>query len=130
MKLSSHAIIQHALGFAVLVAGQWAGELTVLGLGLPLPGPLVGMVFLLLALIVAGRVVKPVALASGVMLRHMMLLLLPAVAGIGETYAFVVGQWLPFAAAVALGTVMTMVVTAMVLQALLRRPHGRGLGDE
>ena len=112
------------LGIALLVLAQMAGDAAVARLGLPLPGALVGMLLLLAVLIVMGRVPRPIELAAGPLLRHIMMFLMPVVAGVLEHSSVLQGQWLPFLVSSLLGTFLTLVVTAALLQRLLRTKPG------
>lgn len=109
------------LGLACLILAQTAGELAVNRLGLPLPGALIGMLLLLAVLIALGRVPKPIDLAAGALLRHIMLFLMPVVAGVLEHLDVLAGQWLPFLVATLVGSALTLVVTAALLKYLLAR---------
>src|ERR1700694_1976716 len=64
--------------FAALLLFQLVGELTVRSLGLPFPGPVVGLVLLFVALMIRGGVPEPLRAVSTTLLRHLMLLLVPA----------------------------------------------------
>lgn len=68
-------------GLAYLLAFQLAGEVVVRGLGLPLPGPVLGLAFLLLAMRVerVSAAVEPVA---RVLLANLSLLFVPAGVGV------------------------------------------------
>jgi holin-like protein len=59
-------------GFGILLLCQSAGELLARGFGLPLPGPVIGMLILLLALnLKAAR--EPVAASANALLDHLLL---------------------------------------------------------
>ncbi len=103
-----------------LVLCQLTGEFVVRALGIPLPGALIGLVLLTIALIVLGRVPQALAKVSGGLLRNMMLLLAPAVVGLIDNMARVREEWLPFLVACVAGAVITLAVTAVVLQRLLK----------
>ncbi len=109
------------LGLALLVLAQKAGELAVATIGLPLPGSLIGMLLLLAVLIGLGRVPRPIELAAGGLLRHIMLFLMPVVAGVLDHVGLLQGQWLSFLVAGLLGTFLTLAGTATLLQRLLRQ---------
>lgn len=109
----------------VLVLCQLLGEWLVRSLGIPLPGALIGLVLLTVALVVLGRVPQALGKVSGGLLRNMMLLLAPAVVGLIDNMARVREEWLPFLVACVAGAVITLAVTGIVLQRLLRTaaPH-------
>lgn len=107
--------------FAVLLVLQLVGELLVQSLGLPLPGPLIGMLLLFGLLVWRGGVPEPLRKLGEVLLQNMMLLFIPAVAGVMMLFDRVAQEWLPFFVACIGGAAVTLAVTALVLQALLRR---------
>ena len=106
---------------AVLVAFQLLGDFLVQLFALPVPGSMVGLVGLTLALIALGRVPAALGKVSGGLLRNMMLLLAPIVAGLIDNFGRVREEWLPFLVAGVAGSVITLTVTAVVLQRLLRK---------
>lgn len=121
--------------FAVLLVLQLVGELLVQSLGLPLPGPLIGMLLLFGLLVWRGGVPEPLRRLGEVLLQNMMLLFIPAVAGVMMLFDRVAQEWLPFFVACIGGAAVTLAVTALVLQALLRRRPpdaslARSLADE
>lgn len=117
--------------FAVLLVLQLVGELLVQSLGLPLPGPLIGMLLLFGILVWRGGVPEPLRRLGEVLLQNMMLLFIPAVAGVMMLFDRVAQEWLPFFVACIGGAAVTLAVTALVLQALLRRrPPDASLAGE
>ena len=103
--------------FAVLLAFQCLGEGLVFLLGLPVPGPVAGMLALLVALIAWPRLHEVVESGANELLRHLSLLFLPAGVGIIAAAASGSGHWLAIGAAVVFSTLATLAVTALVLQA-------------
>ena len=65
-----------------LVLCQFVGEVAARALGLPLPGPVLGLLLLLVLLIVRGGPDKDMRATSGVLLRHLSLLFVPAGVGV------------------------------------------------
>ena len=112
--------------FAALLVFQFLGDVLSHGLHLPLPGPLVGMLLLFFALLLRGKVPAPLANTSGQLLQHMMLMFVPAVAGVMLHFDRVAREWQPFLMACVVGTLVTLTVTALTLQWLLRRQPGVG----
>ncbi len=112
--------------FAALLAFQFLGEVAVRALHLPLPGALAGMLLLFAALLLRGKVPAPLANTSGQLLQHMMLMFVPAVAGVMLHFDRVAREWQPFLMACVVGTLVTLTVTALMLQWLLRRQPGVG----
>lgn len=104
-----------------LLVFQLLGELLVHGLGLPLPGPLVGMLLLFAALFLRGGVPEPLNHTATTLLQNMMLLFIPGIAGVMLHFDRIADEWLPFLVACVVGAAVTLVVTALTLQWLLRR---------
>ncbi|PRX37337.1 Putative effector of murein hydrolase LrgA, UPF0299 family [Meinhardsimonia xiamenensis] len=69
-------------GLALLLSLQLAGELAVRALGLPLPGPVLGMAGLLAMLSASPRLGEVVAPTAGVLLANLSLLFVPAGVGV------------------------------------------------
>ncbi len=106
-------------GFALLLVCQLIGEITVQALSLPVPGPLVGMLLLFSGLVLRGELPDGVRDAANALLRHLMLLFIPAVTGVMMYFDRIAQEWLPFMAACIVGTAVTMVATALTLRWML-----------
>lgn len=100
---------------------QLAGDALVHLSGLPLPGPVLGLVLLLIGLLAWGRVPQGLANTADSLLPHSMLLFMPSVAGVMLHFERVAREWQPFLVASLAGTVITLAVTALTLRWLLRR---------
>jgi len=101
-------------GLAWLLALQSLGELLARGLKLPFPGPVIGMLLLLLALR-WPLVREPVAACANFILSHLSLLFVPV--GVGMmTHLGLLGQYgLRILVVVVLSTWIGLGVTAWVL---------------
>ena len=108
----------------VLLMLQLIGEVAVRWSGAPLPGPVVGMLLLFLAL--RWRQTLPDALraVAETLLSHLSLLFIPAGVGIMQYGALLSQEWLAVAAALVLSTLITVAVTALAMQAVIRRYPG------
>ena len=111
-------------GFAWLLLLQSAGELLSRGLRLPFPGPVVGMVLLLLALNVPS-VREPVAACADFLLSHLSLLFVPVGVGVMTHLSLVSEYGGRMAVVVVLSTWIGLAVSALVLRALMRRQAPR-----
>jgi putative effector of murein hydrolase LrgA (UPF0299 family) len=89
--------------------------------GLPVPGPVIGMLLLFTALVAKPGLAAAVEGTANELLRHLSLLFVPAGVGIVAAAASVSGYWLAIVVAVVVSTLLTLGVTALVLQALTRR---------
>ncbi|APR93451.1 murein hydrolase transporter LrgA [Pandoraea thiooxydans] len=106
--------------FAVLLMFQTIGEILSYSLHLPIPGPVIGMVLLLLWLLANERLLPVIAPTSQELLRHLSLLFVPAGVGIMAQAHTLSGQWLAIVVALVVSTALTITVTALVTQALIR----------
>lgn len=109
----------------VLLVFQLAGEVLARGLGLPLPGPVLGMVLLLLALIVRGGPGRTLQETANGLLGHLSLLFVPAGTGIMLHADRLASEWPALLTALVLSTLATLAVAALVLSALQRRKEKR-----
>lgn len=99
---------------------QSIGELLSRGLALPFPGPVVGMLLLLLALRVPA-VREPVAACANFLLSHLSLLFVPVGVGV-MTHLGLLGQYgVRMLLVIVLSTWMGLAVTVWVLNAYRER---------
>ena len=119
--------MQALRGLAWLLALQSLGELLARGLKLPFPGPVVGMLLLLLALRWAP-VRESVAACADALLQHLSLLFVPVGVGVMTQLALVSEYGVRMLLAIALSTFIGIAVTALVLQWLSRgdKPEAPG----
>lgn len=108
----------HAL--LLILACQLAGETAARAAGLPLPGPVLGMILLLLLMGLSDRItalVRPVA--QGI-LAHLSLLFVPAGVGVVGHLATLGGQTLAIVTAVVVSTILAIGVGALTFVAVAR----------
>jgi holin-like protein len=110
-------------GFAWLLLAQSLGELAARAAGLRVPGPVLGMVFLLVAL-AHPAVRAPVAAAADGLLGHLSLLFVPVGVGVASHLALVAEHGVRLVAVVVLSTWLGLAATALVLRALWRPAEG------
>jgi len=108
----------HAIG--ALLMFQLAGEVITQLLGLPVPGPVVGMALLFAAMAVLPAFADRLRDAAGALLQHLSLLFVPAGVGVMLHARRVADEWVPIVAALALGTVITLAVTALAIKLCAR----------
>lgn len=112
-------------GLAWLLAFQCLGELLSIGLNLPLPGPVLGLV-LLLAALRWPLVRKPVSECADFLLAHLSLLFVPVGVGVMTHLALLSQYGLRILLVILLSTWIGLAVTALVLYGW---PGRRGEGD-
>ena len=114
------------LRWLTLILGcQLLGEVTARGLGLPLPGPVIGMAALFAGLCVVRRVPLDLERTSTALLRHLSLLFIPAGVGVVAHLGLIGRSWPALLAALVVSTALAIAVTGLVAQALLRRDGRR-----
>ena len=100
-----------------LLIFQLAGEVVARGLALPIPGPVLGMLFLFIALMLRQGPDKELQTTSQNLLQHLSLLFVPAGTGIMVHLHRVADEWLPLLLSLLISTAVTLVVTALVMKA-------------
>jgi len=105
-------------GLVLLLGFQFAGELVSRLLDLPIPGNVIGMALLLLAL--AGGVVKEESIseAGELLLKYMALFFVPAGVGVMLYFELIAREWLPIIVGTVVSTFVVMAVTGWVEQLL------------
>ncbi len=106
------------LGGLTLIFGcQLAGEILVRLLGLPVPGPVFGMVILLAGIVVGGVPEGLRQVASG-LLRYLPLFFVPAGVGLITHGDRLRSDWLPLGLAILVSTLATLALVGWMLQRL------------
>jgi holin-like protein len=114
-----------------LLLFQLIGEVIARSLSLPVPGPVIGMVLLFIALSLRGGPSEDVQRTSQNLLQHLSLLFVPAGTGIMIHLHRVADEWLPLLLSLVISTLATLVVTALVMKFCLRfnRPEAGNQGE-
>jgi putative effector of murein hydrolase LrgA (UPF0299 family) len=125
---------------SLILLCQLAGEVIVRGLGLPMPGPVLGLLFLLLLLLGRDRFAvlargplqgDGVESASRGLLAHLSLLFIPAGVGVVQKLDLLAEHGIAITLILAVSVVITLLVTvATFLVASRLMAHGQGkLGE-
>ncbi|MDT8421065.1 MAG: CidA/LrgA family protein [Desulfuromonadales bacterium] len=111
-------------GLVLLLAFQLVGELISGTLGLPIPGNVLGMGLMLLALL--SGVVKEESLgeAAELLLSYMALFFVPAGVGVMLYFDLISREWVPIVVATVFSTFAVMAVTGWVENRLDRDEPG------
>jgi putative effector of murein hydrolase LrgA (UPF0299 family) len=121
---------------SLILLCQLIGEVTVHGLGLPMPGPVVGLLLLLLLLLARDRfsmLARGPLRADGVehasrgLLAHLSLLFVPAGVGVVQQLGLVAEHGIAIVAVLAISVVVTLLVTVatfLVVNRLMTRGRG------
>jgi len=115
--------------FAVLLIFQCLGEAISHALALPVPGPVIGMLLLFLALLLSPTLMEKIEATGNALLSHLSLLFVPAGVGIMAAASSVEGHWLAVLASLVIGTTLTLAVTALVLRLLWRNTPPEPIAD-
>lgn len=109
------------LGAGLLLAFDLAGRTLTAAFALPVPGPVLGMLLLLLALMLYGRVPRGLAEVAEQILRLLVLIFLPATVGIYFLRDLSGGDWVALITAMVIGTLISFTLTALLLNRLIQR---------
>ncbi len=108
-------------GITWLLLFQCAGEALARLTGMPVPGPVLGMISLFFALLVRPSFALSLATAADGLARHLSLLFVPAGVGVMLHLHRVADEWMPIAVALLVSTVLALAATAWTFQYLARR---------
>ena len=103
---------------AVLLFCQLLGELIVVALQIPVPGPVVGMALLFFGLMLRGNIPEELAQTANGILGQLSLLFVPAGVGVMTHLSLLGKQWLPLSVSLVVSTVLTIAVTGLMMQRL------------
>lgn len=106
---------------ALLMTLQLGGEILTQLLHLPIPGPVLGMLALLLLLLQRQHLPESLRHVSEALLAHFSLLFVPAGVGIIVHLALLSEAWLALMLVLVGSTLLTALVTGWTLHWLLRR---------
>ena len=107
--------------FTLLLVCQLAGEILVIATGLPLPGPVIGMLLLFIGLLVRGGIPQGLEKMAGSLLSILSLRFLRAGVGVLRHADLLGREVLPIALSLVFCTLITLIVTGWVMQRLGRR---------
>lgn len=96
-----------------------------MGLHVPVPGPVIGLLLLFGYLLIRPSAVDSIEPTALELLRHLSLLFVPAGVGIMVAVDKVRGEGLAIVVALVVSTTLAIAVTALVTRALMRRQARR-----
>lgn len=109
---------------AVVLGMQFLGELLVTLFGVPVPGPVIGMVLLLALLLIMDRLPTELEQLANGLLRHLYLYYLPATTGVTAHFALVKTELVPIFSAILISSVLSLALTGLMIQFLSPRQKG------
>jgi holin-like protein len=89
-----------------------------------LPGPIIGLLLLLVFLIVRGEVGEPLNLAAGSLLRYLPLLLVPPAVGVMVYAKDIAADFWAIVGALVLSLILSMAFAGVLMQRMVKR-HAR-----
>lgn len=113
-------------GFLVLVLFFILGESVRVLFALPVSGGVLGMLFITLTLMAKGSVSESLASASQGLVSVLVLLIMPGVVGVFFTADQFAGQWLAVAAALLVGTFLSVLTTLLLMKLVTGRTESTG----
>jgi holin-like protein len=114
---------------ALLLLCQLFGEVFVVWTGLPVPGPVVGMVLLFGGLALHGGVPDGLGRVVDSLVSHLSLLFVPAGVGVMLHITMLREEWLAISVALVLSTVLTIAATGVLMVMLIRWIENRRRED-
>jgi holin-like protein len=106
----------------LLLACQLAGEVLARVTGLPVPGPILGLVLLFVGLTLHGRPDPRLEESADGLLAHLSLLFVPAGVGVVQYLPLLASEWLAASASVIGSTVVAIATIGLVMRALSSEP--------
>ncbi len=100
---------------------QLTGEVAATLLGVPVPGPVIGMVLLFAALVWIGEAPPALRRLTDGLLRHLYLYFVPAAVGVTAYIALVTDQLAAILTAVVVSSALAMLATGLLMQGLGRK---------
>jgi holin-like protein len=104
----------------LLLCCQLAGEAAARLLGVPLPGPVLGMLLLFVLMLWRAQLLERVRGPALTILQHLSLLFVPAGVGLMRHFGRLRSEALPIFAAIIVSTLATIAVTGFVFQLAAR----------
>ena len=102
----------------MLLGFQWLGELAVGAADIALPGPLLGMLMLLVVLTVYGRPLEFLDRASNLLIQHLSLMFIPPSVGAFFLSQQIYQQFPSLLASILLSTVAAIIFMALLIRVL------------
>jgi holin-like protein len=130
MRESPERLIGPMLNALTLIlCCQLAGELLATAAALPIPGPVCGMALLFAGLLIRGGIPDDLAKVGDALLGNLSLLFVPAGVGVMLHLGLIGAEILPISVALIGSTLITVAVTATLMQWLNREVATPESGD-
>lgn len=113
-------------GLVVILLFQGLGEIISKVLGLPIPGPVIGLVLLLATLLIRGKIDPDLDMVASAFAQHLGLLFIPAAVGVVMFVPKLADYGLAIAAILILSVGLAVATTALCLK-WLSKPGPSGI---
>ena len=113
-------------GITLLLIYQLVGEVSARLLQLAIPGPVLGMLLLFISLLVRDSLAETIETATSALLSHLSLLFVPAGVGVMVHWGRIGHDGLPITVALVLSTLLSLGLTALFMQVLIRFTTAKG----
>ncbi|OED50267.1 hypothetical protein ACH42_01275 [Endozoicomonas sp. (ex Bugula neritina AB1)] len=108
-------------GIVTLLLFTVTGNLLSDALSLPIPGSVIGLFLLVIYLQLKGEIEEPLDRVSQFCIRYLVVLFIPGCVGVFFLSDLLMEQWLPIVLAMLVATPITLGLTALLLQWLLKK---------
>ncbi len=99
----------------LILCCQLAGEFTVKATGTTAPGPVIGMLILLVILLLKGTVQNELETTANSLLNNLSLLFVPAGVGLMLHFQLIGKEWLPITISLIVSTILTIAITGLMM---------------
>ncbi len=113
-------------GLVQILIFQGLGEIIAKVLGLPVPGPVIGLILLLVFLLLRGRIDPDLELVASAFAQHLGLLFIPAAVGVVMFAPQLASHGLAIAAILIISVGLAVAITACLLKWLTRKDRPPG----
>ena len=115
--MHAHTMIR---GLAILLVFQLIGEVATKFIHGLIPGPVIGMIFLLVFLIVKKKIAPSISTAADGLLAHLAIFFIPAAVGVMLYVSELASAGAAWLLAILLSTAASMAITALLLKWFFR----------
>lgn len=99
----------------LILCCQLAGEFTVKATGITAPGPVIGMIFLLIILLLKKSVQNELETTANSLLNNLSLMFVPAGVGLMLHFQLIGKEWLPITISLIISTILTIAITGLMM---------------
>ena len=124
MKANKSSGIEFLFGITALLIFQLLGEVSTRLMNVSIPGPVAGLFYLLVFLLIYKKLKKvtPDSLeqSSLILLNHLSLLFIPAGVGVMVHFQRIQEEWIPIVIALFFGVLISITTTALSMKFIMR----------